>query len=87
MKLLCVLAMVASTLLAQQNGAVPGPWDKPAGMLAEQIAGILGPGQASLTIRNSSTISTDEIPAIRRALAEALRARGVQASGAESEPL
>jgi len=84
MKLLCVLAMVASTLLAQQNGAVPGPWDKPAGMLAEQIAGILGPGQASLTIRNSSTISTDEIPAIRRALAEALRARGVQASGAES---
>jgi len=52
--------------------------------LAEQIAGILGTGQASLTIRNSSTISSDEIPAIRRALGEALKTRGVQASGAES---
>ena len=49
-----------------------------------QIAEILGPGQARLTIHNLSTISNDEIPAIRRLLVEDLKALGVTASGAES---
>ena len=84
MKLLCVLAIVSLTLMAQPNGAASGSWDKPAATLAEQIAGILGPGQVSLAIRNNSAIPTDEIPAIRRALTEALKTRGVQASGSES---
>lgn len=84
MKLLCLLTMVASVLMAQPASATSVPWEQPAAALAEQIAGILGPGQAHLTIRNNSKISTDEIPAIRRALEEALKTRGVQASGAES---
>jgi hypothetical protein len=84
MKLLCLLAMVASVLIVQPASATSSPWEQPAVALAKQIAGILGPGQAHLTIRNNSRISTDEIPAIRRALEEALKARGVQASGAES---
>jgi len=84
MKPLCLLAMVASVLMVQSASAATSPWEQPAAALAEQIAGILGPGQAHLTIRNNSRISTDEIPAIRRALEEALKARGVQASGAES---
>jgi hypothetical protein len=59
-------------------------WDQPAETLAGQIAVILGPGQARLTIRNLSSISVDEIPAIRRLLEQDLKAHGIQASGAES---
>jgi hypothetical protein len=66
MKPLCLLAMVASVLMVQSASAATSPWEQPAAALAEQIAGILGPGQAHLTIRNNSRISTDEIPAIRR---------------------
>ena len=84
MKLLCLLAMIASVLMVQPASATSGPWEQPAAALAEQIAGILGTGQAHLIIQNNSTISTDKIPAIRRALEEALKARGVQESGAES---
>jgi hypothetical protein len=63
---------------------VSGPWDQPAASLAEQIAEILGPGQARLTIRNLSTLPTEQIPAIRRLLEQNLKAHGVLASGAES---
>jgi hypothetical protein len=62
----------------------PSKWEKPAGALADQIAGILGPGQARLTIRNLSTISSDEIPQIRMLLEQDLKAHGVLVSGAES---
>jgi hypothetical protein len=62
----------------------PTPWDQPAASLAEQIAAILGPAQAHLTLRNNSTISADEIPAIRRMLEQDLKSHGVQLSGAES---
>jgi len=70
--------------LAANGAAAPGQWDQPAAALAEQISGILGPGQARLTIRNASSISIEEIPAIRRLLEQDLKARGVQTSGAES---
>ncbi|MGB6688958.1 MAG: hypothetical protein WBE76_14080 [Terracidiphilus sp.] len=62
----------------------PSPWEQPAAALAEQVAGILGPGQARLTIRDASTIPANEIPAIRSLLEQDLKARGVQTSGAES---
>jgi hypothetical protein len=77
------LACVLSSL-AVAAATAPGQWDQPAATLADQIADILGPAQARLVIRNLSTVSTDEIPAIRRLLEQDLKARGVQASGAES---
>ena len=61
--------------------AAPSPWEQPAAALAGQITAILGPGQAHLTIRNLSTISTDEIPAIRGLLEQDLKAHGVTAAG------
>jgi hypothetical protein len=70
--------------LAAPAASASTPWDQPAASLAEEIAGILGPGQARLTIRNLSTVPTDEIPAIRRLLEQNLKAHGVLASGAES---
>lgn len=68
------------------NAAAPAPseWEQPAASLAEEIAGILGPGQARLTIRNISSVSNDEIPAIRQLLEQDLKSHGVLASGAES---
>ncbi|MDR3773570.1 MAG: hypothetical protein P4L26_09505 [Terracidiphilus sp.] len=82
----CLVALLASAWIGQPAVAapVPSPWEQPAAALAEQIAGILGPGQAQLTIRNLSRIPTDEIPVIRRLLEQDLKAHGVQASGAES---
>jgi hypothetical protein len=70
--------------MAANGAAAPSQWEQPAAALAEQIAEILGPGQARLTIRNASTISTYEIPVIRQLLDEDLKSRGVLASGAES---
>ena len=62
----------------------PGPWDQPAASLAEQIAAVLGPSQAHLTIRNNSSVTADEIPAIRRLLEQQLKFHGVEVSGLES---
>jgi hypothetical protein len=86
MKLIEFVAAGMSALMALVASAAPAPnqWEQPAEALAEQIAGILGPGQAQLAIRNISTVSGDEIPVIRKLLIQDLKARGVTASGAES---
>jgi len=87
MKLVWLIAMIMSGLaglMAQTPNVAPSPWEQPAASLADEIAGILGPGQAYLTIRNQSTISSAEISAIRRLLELDLKAHGVLASGAES---
>lgn len=64
--------------------AAPSPWDQPAAALADKIAGIVGPGQAHLTLLNRSSIPAPEIPVIRKLLEEDLRARGVSPAGDES---
>ena len=81
--------MVASALFGMLAIAAPAPsqWEQPASQLAEQVAGILGPGQAQLTIRNLSTLPASEIPTIRRLLEQDLKAHGVVTSGAESANL
>jgi hypothetical protein len=56
-------------------------WDRPAAALADQIAGILGPGQAHLTMRNLSSIAADDLPVIRRVLEQDLRTHGITLSG------
>ena len=87
MKLAWLIAVVLgglTGLMGQTANPAPSPWERPAAVLTEQIAGILGPGQARLTIRNVSTIPSGEIPAIRLLLEQDLKAHGVLASGAES---
>jgi hypothetical protein len=61
-----------------------GDWDSPATDLARQIATLAGPGTVSLSIRNNSSISADDVPAIRRALLKGLSGLGVTVAGAES---
>ena len=86
MKRFWLVGMILGGLigLAATAAPVPGTWDQPAASLADAIAEILGPGQARLTMRNLSTIPTDQIPAIRRLLEQDLKSHGVLASGAES---
>ncbi|HMG86652.1 MAG TPA: hypothetical protein VK574_13055 [Terracidiphilus sp.] len=73
-------------LAACRAQAVPTPsrWSQPAADLSTQIADILGPGQAQVTIRNLSTIPPSEIPSVRKLIEQDLKAHGVLASGAES---
>ena len=80
--LVCWLALPGSS--GAQTPAGQGRWAAPAAELAGQVADILGPGQAQLTIRNLSSIQNNEIPAIRKLLEQNLKARGVLSGGAES---
>jgi hypothetical protein len=64
--------------------AASGPWDQPAGTLADKIAAILGPGQARLVVRNLSSIPASEVATIRKLLEDDLRARGVALAGEDS---
>ena len=85
MKLIRWAVMGLSVLMALRSSfATTSPWEQPASVLAEQIAGILGPGQAHLTIRNLSGISNDSVPAIRKLLEQDLKAHGVGVAEDES---
>jgi len=84
MRLIWLVVLSGLAGFAAWAAPAPGPWEQPAANLAEQISGMLGPGQARLTSGNLSTIPPDEIPSIRRLLEQDLKARGVTASGTES---
>ena len=75
---------IAHAACVAQSAQVPTGWAQPASQLAGQIADILGPGQAQLTVRNLSTIQASEVPVIRKLLEQDLKSRGVLAGGAES---
>jgi hypothetical protein len=79
-----VVCWMAALVCGAQTAQVPSRWMQPASQLAGQIADVLGPGQAQITVRNLSTIQAGEIPAIRKLLEQDLKARGVLTGGAES---
>ena len=81
---LVVCWVAGCAVLAAQPQQTPSSWSQPAAELAGQIADLLGPGQAQLTVRNLSTIQTGEIPVIRKLIEQDLKARGVLAGGTES---
>jgi hypothetical protein len=73
--------LMASVLLATP---APGDWDQPASSLSDQIAAIIGPGQATLSVRNLSSIADSNIPAIRALFEKDLKAHGVTIANGES---
>jgi len=81
---LAAVAMYTAMCFAASTSAAPGPWEQPAAALAAQVAGILGPGQAQLTIRNISSISNSDVAPIRSLIEQNLKTYGVTISGAES---
>jgi hypothetical protein len=60
---------------------------QPVADLAKQIAGIAGPGPVKLTIQNQSSLSSEELPAIRQMLERDLRGYGVLVSPADGATL
>src|SRR5215471_7775836 len=66
--LICWVLLVGCALAGFRTSAaqILNPWEKPASNLADQIVGIVGPGQVQLTIRNISTIPAGDLPAIRK---------------------
>jgi hypothetical protein len=83
MKFIWLVAM-AIGLAGTAAYAAPSPWEQPAAALADQIAAVLGPGQAHLNIRNLSSIPADEIPLIQRLLVQDLKTHGITVAGADS---
>ena len=80
------LALIFGVLMYPPSYAAASAtaWDQPASALADQIATILGPAQAHLTLRNLSSIPAEDLPVIRRLLEQDLRAHSITLSGEES---
>ena len=81
---LAALAMCTAMGLVAAAAPAPGPWDQPAAALAEQIAGMLGPGPVELSVHNLSSIPNGEVAPIRKLIEQGLKAHGVTVSVAES---
>jgi|HubBroStandDraft_1064217.scaffolds.fasta_scaffold41607_2 hypothetical protein len=79
------VAAILTSLVLGSFATAQSLWQQPAADLASQIAAILGHGTARLMIRNLSSLSVDEIPAIRKLLEQDLRTHGITANSAPSE--
>jgi hypothetical protein len=71
------LLLILVALLVGIRVRASSAWDAPSAEMAKQIVTVTGPGTLSLAIKNRSSISTDEILAIRQALERELRSAGV----------
>ena len=70
--------------LALHAAPAPSQWEQPAAALVEQIAAILGPGQATLTIRNLSSIAAPDVPTIRALIEQDCKIHGIVVANGES---
>ena len=77
------VALSAGIAAVHAPAQAPSSFTQPAAALSEQISGILGPGQARLTLRNLSTLSTDTVPLIRKLLEQDLKSHGITLAGDE----
>jgi len=59
-------------------------WAAASAKLAKEIANISGPGTAALTVKNQSSIPSEDLPAIRRGIEAQLRVDGIQIRSAEN---
>jgi hypothetical protein len=75
--LVAMSAAVMGRGAAAQQAASPSRWAAPAADLAKQIVAIAGPGPATLSVQNTSSIAGDQIASIRRLLEADLRAGGI----------
>jgi hypothetical protein len=78
------IGICVSLALCFGRAQAASEWAQPAASLAEQIAGILGPGQARLSIQNLSAIPNDALPAIRKLIERDLKAHGIVIAEEES---
>jgi len=84
-----MLAWSIALLLSLPSAFALNTWDAPSADLARQIAALTGPGTITLLVANRSSIASDDVPIIRRALERELRSAGVlvRAKDADSDVL
>ena len=81
--MVCVLTAMSATVMGlgagaqQAAGTADSRWTAPAADLAKQIVVLSGPGPATLSVQNASSIGADQVAPIRRLLEADLRAGGV----------
>src|SRR6516164_1250545 len=71
-------AAVVAVVLALCAAAGAADWNQPASQLVRGIVAITGPGAASITYRNQSSLPSDQTDAIQRAIENQLRMSGVR---------
>ncbi len=71
-------AAVVAVVLALCASAHAADWTQPATQLARDIVAITGPGAASISYRNQSSLPNDQTDIVRRAIENQLRAGGVR---------
>jgi hypothetical protein len=64
-------------LLSIASAHALNSWDSPSADLAARIAALTGPGTITLSVTNRTTLSTDDVAAIRLAVERELRKAGV----------
>jgi hypothetical protein len=74
-----ILALLCLPALASNS------WDSPSADFAKQIAALTGPGIITLSITNRSTLSDDDVLAIRRTLERELRSAGLSVRGKDAD--
>jgi hypothetical protein len=82
-----LLAWSIALLLSIPSALALNSWDSPSADLARQIAALTGPGTITLVVTNRSSVASDDLPVIRRALERELRSAGVivRAKDADSD--
>ena len=82
-----LLAWSIALLLSISSALALNTWDAPSADLARQIAALTGPGTVTLVVTNRSSLASDDVPIIRRALERELRSAGVivRAKDADSD--
>jgi hypothetical protein len=71
-------AAVVAVVLALCAAGWAADWTQPSSQLARDVVAITGPGAASISYRNQSSLPNDQTDAIRRTLENQLRAGGVR---------
>ena len=83
-RLLRVLAAALASAVHCFAAAPETTWAAPSARIAKEIAAISGPGTATLTIQNQSSIPDDELPTIQRDIEAQLQVNGIQIRSAEN---
>jgi hypothetical protein len=78
------IAAVTAMVLAMCAAGSAADWSQPAAELARQIVAISGPGAASITYRNQSSLPAGDADLARKALERELRAAGARLTTPEN---
>jgi hypothetical protein len=81
---LCFAAAILATAPSPGQVRDFASWNQPAAALAVQVSDLLGPGPVAFSVRNFSSIPTDQVSQIRRLLQNSLKSHGVTTGDADS---